>query len=78
MESFVGRSQDVFMVTETRRERRIFIVTCAICILIAIGIFVLGVNLFLNKKYKTGFTAGYIKCRCYCCPKADSGTENFK
>ncbi|MBQ1993103.1 MAG: hypothetical protein II374_04825 [Lachnospiraceae bacterium] len=53
MESFVGRSQDVFMVTETRRERRIFIVTCAICILIAIGIFVLGVNLFLNKKYNS-------------------------
>lgn len=53
MESFVGRSQDVFMVTETRRERRIFIVTCAICILIAIGTFVLGVNLFLNKKYNS-------------------------
>lgn len=51
MDSFVGRSQDVFAISERRRKIAVFILTCIACVIVAAGIFALIINAFLNRKY---------------------------
>ena len=53
MNSFVGRSQDVVVINGRRRKIIIVTITCVACIIVAAGIFMLLVNSFLNKQYKS-------------------------
>ena len=54
MESFVGRSQDAFAINERRHKRMVFILIMAACVVVAAGIFLLLINVFINTKY-TGY-----------------------
>lgn len=51
MESLVGRSQDVYVMTEKRRKRRIFILTCLGGILVAALVLGLLIHLYINREY---------------------------
>ncbi len=52
MESFVGRSQDVFTMKERRKRRMVIILICIACIIAAAAIFAFLINIFLNRKYE--------------------------
>lgn len=51
MDSFVGRSQDIAVISGRRRKIILFMVICAACIVVASGIFILLVNSFMNRRY---------------------------
>ena len=51
MNSFVGRSQDVAVISGRRRKLTLFIIICIACIVVAAGIFILLVNSFMNRRY---------------------------
>ncbi len=51
MDSFVGRSQDIAVISGRRRKIILFTVICAACIVVASVIFILLVNSFMNRRY---------------------------
>lgn len=51
MDSFVGRSQDIAIISGRRRKIILFIVICVACIVVASVIFILLVNSFMNRRY---------------------------
>lgn len=51
MDSFVGRSQDIAIISGRRRKIILFIVICTACIVVASVIFILLVNSFMNRRY---------------------------
>lgn len=51
MDSFVGRSQDISVISGRRRKITIFIIICIACIVTAGGIFVLLLKSFMNRQY---------------------------
>lgn len=53
MDSFVGRSQDVFVMKERRQKRMIIILITIACVIVAAGIFALLVNAFINRRYNS-------------------------
>ena len=53
MDSFVGRSQDVFVMKERRQKRIIIILITIACVIVAAGIFALLVNAFINRRYNS-------------------------
>jgi len=53
MDSFVGRSQDIYVIGGRRRKITLFIIICIACIVAAGGIFVLLLNSFMNRQYKS-------------------------
>ncbi len=53
MESFIGRSQDIFAVRERRKRILMIVAACAACAVAATGIAALLINAFLNKKYSS-------------------------
>ena len=61
MDSFVGRSQDVFAMKERRHKRTMFIMITIACVIVAAGIFALIINAFINIRYKGYETVNKIK-----------------
>ena len=51
MDSFVGRSQDIAVISGRRRKIILFTVICTACIVVASVIFILLVNSFINRRY---------------------------
>lgn len=51
MDSFVGRSQDISVISGRRRKVIIFVLICIACVITAGGIFFLLLNSFMNRQY---------------------------